>query len=119
MHQTLDYIQSQINGYKPEIAIILGSGLGCFCDGLKGVSIKYSDIPGFPQSTVEGHKGELLFCEVQGKACVIMQGRFHFYEGYSMQESTYPIKVFKQLIYTSIHIAYRYTFIINNCFCKI
>ena len=97
MHQTLDFIQSKINNFRPETAIILGSGLGCFCDGLEGVSIKYCDIANFPQSTVEGHKGELLFCEVQNKPCVIMQGRFHFYEGYSMQESTYPIKIFKKL----------------------
>ena len=97
MQETLDFIYSKINNFTPEIAIILGSGLGHFCDSLDGISIKYSDIPNFPKSTVEGHKGEMLFCEIEEKKCVIMQGRFHYYEGYSMQESTYPIKIFKKL----------------------
>ena len=97
MQETLDFIKSKIDGFQPEIAIVLGSGMGHFCDSLSGVSIKYKDIPHFPISTVEGHKGELLFCEVEGKKCAIMQGRFHFYEGYSMAESTYPIKIFKKL----------------------
>ena len=97
MQETLDFIKSKINDFEPEIAIILGSGLGHFCDNLDGISIKYTDIPDFPKSTVEGHKGELLFCEIEEKKCVIMQGRFHFYEGYSMHESTYPIKIFKKL----------------------
>ena len=97
MRETLDFIKSKINDFAPEIAIILGSGMGHFCDSLEGVSIKYSEIPKFPVSTVEGHKGELLFCEVEGKACVIMQGRFHFYEGYTMREATYPVKIFKKL----------------------
>lgn len=97
MQETLDFIRSHINDFQPEIAIILGSGLGSFCDNLQGISIKYTDIPDFPKSTVEGHKGELLFCEIDNKKCVIMQGRFHIYEGYSMKEATYPIKIFKKL----------------------
>ena len=95
--ETLDYINSKTNGFKPEIAVILGSGLGSFCDNLNGYNISYKDIPNFGSSNVKGHKGELLFCEINNKNCVIMQGRFHFYEGNSMQEATYPIKVFKQL----------------------
>ena len=97
MQETINFIKSKIGDFTPNLAIILGSGLGSFCDDLKGISIKYTDIPGFPVSTVEGHKGELLFCEIENKKCVIMQGRFHFYEGYSMKESTYPIKIFKKL----------------------
>ena len=97
MQKTIDFIKSKTNGFKPEIAIILGSGLGHFCDGLEGISIKYADIPNFPKSTVEGHKGELLFCEIEGKKCAIMQGRFHFYEGYSLKESTFPVKILKKL----------------------
>ena len=95
--ETLDYINSITNGFKPEIAVILGSGLGSFCNNLKGYNIPYNDIPHFASSNVKGHKGELLFCKIEEKNCVIMQGRFHFYEGNSMQEATYPIKIFKQL----------------------
>jgi len=93
--ETLDYLNSRIDNFKPEIAIILGSGLSVFCDNLKGTSIKYSQIPHFKHSSVKGHRGELLYCNVEGKNCVIMQGRMHFYEGNSLQDCTYPIKVFK------------------------
>lgn len=95
--ETLDYINSKTNNLNIDVAIILGSGLGCFCDDLEGIKIKYSDIPHFGSSDVKGHKGELLFCEIEGKNCAIMQGRFHFYEGNSMQTATYPIKIFKKL----------------------
>ncbi|MBQ7286952.1 MAG: purine-nucleoside phosphorylase [Candidatus Gastranaerophilales bacterium] len=95
--ETLDYINSKTNNLKVDVAIILGSGLGCFCDDLDGIRIKYSDIPHFGSSDVKGHKGELLFCEIAGKSVVVMQGRFHFYEGNSLAVSTYPIKVFKYL----------------------
>lgn len=95
--ETLDFINLQTNNLTVETAIILGSGLGCFCDDLEGIKIKYKDIPHFGSSDVKGHKGELLFCEIEGKNCVIMQGRFHFYEGNSLQVATYPIKIFKKL----------------------
>lgn len=95
--QTIEFINSKTNNFKPEIAIVLGSGLGCFCDGIEGINLKYADIPNFGESTVKGHKGELLFCEIEGKKVVIMQGRFHYYEGNSMYTATYPIKVFKKL----------------------
>ena len=97
IEETLDYINSITNGFKPEIAVILGSGLGSFCDKLKGYNIPYKNIPHFASSSVKGHKGELLFCEINNKKCVVMQGRFHFYEGNSMQQATYPIKIFKLL----------------------
>lgn len=97
MQETLNFINEQIKDFKPEVAIVLGSGLGAFCDGLDGISIPYSKIPGFAPSTVKGHKGELLFCEINSKKCVIMQGRFHFYEGHSLAQTTLPIKIFKKL----------------------
>lgn len=95
--ETLDYINFKTNNLKADVALILGSGLGCFCDDLDGIRISYSDIPHFGDTNVKGHKGELLFCEIEGKTCVIMQGRFHYYEGNSMQVATYPIKIFKKL----------------------
>lgn len=102
--KTIEFINLKTNNFKPEIIVILGSGLGCFCDGIEGISIKYSEIPNFGSSNVEGHKGELLFCEIEGKKCAVMQGRFHFYEGNSMQVSTYPIKVLKLMGATTLFI---------------
>ena len=67
MRETLEFIKSKINDFKPELAIVLGSGLGAFCEGLEGITIPYSQIKGFAPSTVKGHKGELLFCEVENK----------------------------------------------------
>lgn len=97
MQSAINFIKEKNPGKMPEIALVLGSGLGKFGENLDGVSINYSEIPGFKASTVEGHKGSLLFCELFGKNVVIMQGRFHFYEGYEPSEITYPIKVFKGL----------------------
>ena len=65
--ETLDYLNLKTNNFKPEIAIILGSGLGCFCDNLSGINVKYKEIPHFGSSNVQGHKGELLFCEINSK----------------------------------------------------
>ena len=95
--ETLDYINSKTNNLNVDVAIILGSGLGCFCDNLDGIRLSYNNIPHFGESSVAGHKGELLFCEIGGKSCIIMQGRFHFYEGNSLAIATYPIKIFKKL----------------------
>lgn len=97
LKETLDYLNSQTASYKPEIAVILGSGLGVFCDDLKGITVKYTDIPHFSSSSIQGHKGELLFSVVEGKPAVIMQGRFHYYEGNPMDVCTYPIRVFKKM----------------------
>lgn len=97
IQETLEYINSKTNNLNVDVAIILGSGLGCFCDGLDGIRLNYNEIPHFGASHVAGHKGELLFCNIEGKNCVVMQGRFHYYEGNSLQVATYPIKVFKKL----------------------
>ncbi|WP_349407641.1 purine-nucleoside phosphorylase [Pseudalkalibacillus sp. SCS-8] len=83
---------------EPTIGLILGSGLGDFADEIENAtSIDYADIPHFPVSTVEGHAGKLVIGEMSGKTVVAMQGRFHFYEGYTMQEVTFPVRVMKGL----------------------
>ncbi len=97
MNLTVNYIKDKINGFEPEIGIILGSGLGDFADEYNMISIPYCEIPGFESSQVQGHKGRLVFAEINGKKVVMMQGRYHFYEGYSMQTVTYPVKIMKGL----------------------
>lgn len=97
MNTAVDFINQKTNNFKPVTGIILGSGLGDFADEYEGVKIPYGEIPGFQASHVVGHKGLLCFAEVAGKPVVMMQGRFHFYEGHSMQTVTYPIKVMKRL----------------------
>ena len=97
MKKTIDFIQKKIKDFKPEIAIVLGSGLGDLADEYNEITIPYSEIPGFPVSTVQGHKGQLVFAAINGKKVMMMQGRFHFYEGHSMETVTYPIKVMKKL----------------------
>ena len=97
MQSAIDYIKEKIGDFKPEIGIILGSGLGEFADSFESIVVPYNEIPGFQKSNVEGHKGQLVFAEVNGKKVVMMQGRYHFYEGYSMQVVTYPVKVMKKL----------------------
>ncbi|MCB8816470.1 purine-nucleoside phosphorylase [Desulfosporosinus shakirovi] len=87
----------------PELGIILGSGLGAFADLVKEkVTISYKDIPHFPVSTVEGHAGKLVFGKVEDRSVVVMQGRFHYYEGYTMQEVTFPIRVMQVLGVTGL-----------------
>ncbi|OIQ16258.1 MAG: purine-nucleoside phosphorylase [Flavobacterium sp. MedPE-SWcel] len=97
VQQTVDFINNKIN-FKPEFGVILGSGLGGFADDIEvEFTLSYSDIPNFPVSTVEGHKGALLFGTIGAKKVVAMQGRFHYYEGYNMQEVTFPVRVMKFL----------------------
>lgn len=91
------FIRSRIN-IQPSIAIILGSGLGAFADELTdGAAIGYDEIPGFAHATVEGHAGRLVIGKTGDVAVAAMQGRFHFYEGYSLEEVTFPIRVLKLL----------------------
>ncbi len=83
---------------KPEIGIILGTGLGNLTKDVQvEISLDYKDIPHFPLSTVEFHSGKLLYGELGGKKVLVMNGRFHFYEGYSLQEVTFPVRVMKML----------------------
>ena len=97
MHTTVDYIKERICNFVPEVGVILGSGLGEFADKLDATRISYNDIPKFHVSEVEGHKGQLVFAEIEGKKAVIMQGRYHFYEGYPLSAVVYPVQVMKLL----------------------
>ncbi|MDZ5782366.1 purine-nucleoside phosphorylase [Marinococcus luteus] len=95
--EAVQYIQSNISTV-PTTGLVLGSGLGVLADEIKNpVVLKYEDIPGFPVSTVEGHAGQLVFGELEGMQVAAMQGRFHYYEGYSLQEVTFPIRVMNAL----------------------
>ncbi len=97
IQESIDYIKKQV-AVTPQIGIILGTGLGQLAEEIKIVStIPYEKIPNFPVSTVESHKGRLIFGELSGKNVVAMQGRFHYYEGYSAQEITIPVRVLKFL----------------------
>jgi len=83
---------------KVDCAIVLGSGLGPLADAVNViVKVPYSEIPGFPVSTVEGHEGVLIYGELEGKKVLVFKGRFHYYEGYSARELTFPIRVLKLL----------------------
>ena len=95
--ETVSYIKSIIN-LQPEIGIILGTGLGGMVNEIEiNTVLNYEDIPNFPVSTVESHHGKLIFGKMNGKRIVAMQGRFHYYEGYSPQEVTFPVRVMKFL----------------------
>lgn len=97
INEAVNYIQQQ-GVSTPEVGIVLGTGLGGL---VKEITVEkemdYGSIPHFPVSTVESHHGKLIFGKVKGKNVVAMQGRFHYYEGYNMQQITFPIRVLKQL----------------------
>ena len=88
--------------FKPEVGLIFGSGLGGFASQIRGGSIPYADIPGFPVSTVEGHAGALLHGEVSGKKVLALSGRFHLYEGYTAAEAVTGVRVMAELGIKSI-----------------
>ncbi|WP_315165601.1 purine-nucleoside phosphorylase [Metaclostridioides mangenotii] len=95
--ESSNYIKDQLNA-EPKIGLILGSGLGSLVDSIEGaVYLNYKDIPNFPVSTVVGHEGRLVAGKLEGKYVVAMQGRFHYYEGYSQREVTFPVRVMKEL----------------------
>ena len=97
INNAYDYIKKLLPA-KPEIGIILGTGLGTLADHIENrIIIDYKDIPQFPVSTVEGHVGRFIFGDLEDKKVLAMQGRFHYYEGYSMKEVTLPIRVMKKL----------------------
>ncbi len=97
INETSEYIKSKISEV-PEIAIILGTGLGALVDNIKNAQyIPYNEIPNFPVSTVEGHSGNLIFGQLGDKNVMAMQGRFHYYEGYDMKEVTFPVRVMQKL----------------------
>lgn len=93
-----DYIKSKMGTVSPKLAIVLGSGLGVLADEFENlITIKYKDIPDFPVSTVSGHAGELLIGTISDVPIIAMNGRFHYYEGYELDEVTFPIRVFHLL----------------------
>ncbi len=95
--ETASFIRGQVNT-QPRVGIILGSGLGGLIDIIdKEVTIDYSSIPNFPVSTVKGHGGKLVFGKIGDTEVMLMAGRFHYYEGYNMQEVTFPVRVMKAL----------------------
>lgn len=95
IRETADFLMAA-QKTQPRIGIILGTGLGGLVKEIEiETSIPYEEIPNFPVSTVEGHHGKLIFGTIQGKPIMAMQGRFHFYEGYSMHEVTFPVRVMK------------------------
>ena len=98
LNESIDYLKRKIGDFEPEVGIVLGTGLGGLVKDIKvEYSIMYSSIPNFPISTLEFHSGKLIFGELEGKKVVAMQGRLHYYEGYSMKQITFPIRVLKSL----------------------
>lgn len=97
IQETAAYLKSKMHT-SPETAIILGTGLGSLVNEItEKYEIKYEEIPNFPVSTVEGHTGKLIFGKLGNKDIMAMQGRFHYYEGYSMKEVTFPVRVMREL----------------------
>ena len=98
LHDATAYIQNNTGNFAPEFGIILGTGLGALVNELEvQFSLSYTDIPNFPVSTVESHSGRLIFGLLAGRRVVVMQGRFHFYEGYTMDQVVFPVRVMKLL----------------------
>jgi len=106
IQSTAQYIKSRIGDFEPEIGIILGTGLGGLVKEIEvEKQLMYSNIPDFPISTLEFHSGKLIFGTLAGKKVVAMQGRLHYYEGYSMQQITFPVRVLKYLGIKSLFVS--------------
>ena len=98
INKAAEYIRGRLGGRQPKVALILGSGLGPIADTVKDpIVIPYKEIPGFPVSTAVGHKGNFISGELAGTQVFVMQGRFHYYEGYPMETVTIGVRVFRQL----------------------
>lgn len=98
IQETVDFLKQRIGAARPKIAIILGSGLGALGDQIEdAVAIPYAEIPNFPSSDVKGHKNRLIVGRLEDKEVIALQGRFHFYEGYTMEQCTFPVRIFKGL----------------------
>jgi purine-nucleoside phosphorylase len=98
IRNTTEYIKKRIGDFEPEAGIILGTGLGALVNEIEvEKQLMYSNIPDFPMSTLEFHSGKLIFGILGGKKVVAMQGRLHYYEGYNMQQITFPVRVMKML----------------------
>ncbi len=98
IHEAVAHIRNATSSFAPEFGIILGTGLGALVNEVEVThSLSYADLPHFPVSTVESHAGKLLFGLLAGRRVVVMQGRFHFYEGYSMEQVVFPVRVMKLL----------------------
>lgn len=97
IEETTEFLQKR--GFEnPEVGIILGTGLGQLIDEIEIINeVSYNHIPNFPTATVEFHKGKLIYGKLEGKNVVIMQGRFHLYEGYTLQDVTYPVRIMEKL----------------------
>ena len=94
LKETKEFIESKLDGFKPEIALVVGSGLGGVTKAVTNpVTISYGDIPHYPKPTVAGHAGQMIFGTLAGKKLMVLSGRFHFYEGRGMAEITQPIQV--------------------------
>ncbi len=107
INKAAEVLQSRLGGLKPVVGLIAGSGLGRYADQLQNpVVIPYKDIPGFAPTTAIGHKGNFVVGEVGGKCVIVMQGRFHYYEGYPMEQVTLPVRVM-------IKIGIKYLFVTN------
>ena len=103
MEETLHYIKEKIGNFVPETACILGSGLGELANEFENaIKISFSDIPGFKKPTIDGHAGNLVFVKINNKNVVFMQGRYHYYEGHTIQDVVFPIKVLKLLGLTNL-----------------
>lgn len=97
MKNTVQFLREKLS-FQPEIGLILGSGLGVLAEEIEdAIEIPYNEIPDFPVSTVEGHEGQLVIGRLQGKKVITMKGRFHYYEGYSFEKVTFPVRVMIEL----------------------